>query len=157
LKPAAPGGELDRDRPVGLCEIVNIDPVGRTGARSRFLGQHGLDCVPHPDARPADDEKVEARLVDLRAEFQSLERACLPNHPVDRLEFSSGTEGQARKVAGSVQLVGGKRPNRAFGSSSLAHRAPSAADPMLSPTADRRRLLNFSSVRSLRPRSIRTG
>ena len=141
--------ELDRDRPVGLDEIVDIDPVGRPGARSRFLGQHGLDGVSHPDARPADDEEVEARLVDLRAEFHRLERARLPDHPVDRLELSGGHEGQARKVAGSVQLVGGKRPNRAFGSSKLAHRAPIAADPASSPTAARRRLLDFSSVRSL--------
>ena len=121
----APRGEFDRDRPVGLHEIIDVDPIGRSWARSCFLSQHFLDGIPHPNARPSDDEEVEARIVDLRAELHRLERTRLPDHPIDRVELSGGCEGQARKVAGSVQLISGKRPNRAFCSPKLAHLAPS--------------------------------
>ena len=56
----APRREFDGDRPVRFGEIVDVDPVGGAGPRSRVLRQHGLDRLLHADAGRADDEEVEA-------------------------------------------------------------------------------------------------
>jgi len=119
--------EFDRDRLVRLGEIVDVDPVGRAGARSRVLRQHGLDRLLHADAVRADDEEVEALLVDFRAKPHRLEGARLPDQPVDRLQLRGRGEGQAREIASAIQLIRRQGPNaRAGDSERVVHYHPSS-------------------------------
>ena len=93
----APRRHFDGDRPVRLGEIVDVDPVGRARPRSRVLGEHASDGLLHADAVRADDEEVEALLVDFRADADRLERARLPDQAVDRLQFRGRSEGEERR------------------------------------------------------------
>ena len=53
---SAPGGQLDGDRPVRIHKVVDIDPIGRTWACPRLLGQHGPDGLLHVSAVGPDHE-----------------------------------------------------------------------------------------------------
>ena len=81
------GRQLDGDRSVRIGEIVDIDPVGRTGLAPRLFGQDGLDGILHAGAVRADDKEIEAGLADLRSEADRFEGARLTDKPVDRLQF----------------------------------------------------------------------
>ena len=119
----AAGRELDRDRPVRLGEIVDIDPVRRARPGGRRLGEHGLDHLSHADAGPADHKQVESRPVDLRAELNRLERARLPDEPIDWRELRGGGEGEIGQIAGAIELAGGQGADRAPRCSNLVHHA----------------------------------
>ena len=90
------GRQLDGDRPFGIDEIVDIDPVGRARPCARLFGQHGLDRVLHAGAVGADDKQIEAGLADLGAKPDRFERARLADQAVDRLQLRRRRELQFR-------------------------------------------------------------
>ena len=74
----------------------------------------------------ADDEEVEALLVDLGAEADRFDGARLADQPVDRRQLGGGGEAEARRIAAAIELLGRQgRQVRAGGRGWLDHVSPS--------------------------------
>ena len=102
-------GKFDGDRLVGIDEIIDIDPIRRARLRRRLFGQHGLDRVLHTRAMRADDEQVEAGLINTCTEADSLEGALLSDQTVDRFKLRGRRESQIGEVGCPVKRVCRKR------------------------------------------------
>jgi hypothetical protein len=76
------------------------------------LRKNGLDTGLHAGAIGADNEQVEARLVDLRPESDRFEGALLPDEPIDRLERCRRRELQAGWIGRAVESINGQRAQR---------------------------------------------
>jgi hypothetical protein len=92
---SAAGRKFDRDWPIGLCEVVDINPIGRARAGLRLFSQHGFDGLLHACPVGADHKKVESVFVDLRAESNCFKCPRLAEHAIDRWELGRRQEGQS--------------------------------------------------------------
>jgi hypothetical protein len=100
-----PGRHFDGDRPGGIDEIVDVDPVG-PAPPLRGLAQHGLHGFRRAGAGRPDHEQIESRLFNLCAESQCLCGARLPHEAVERKQVRGRSELQGRQIGAAVKAVG---------------------------------------------------
>ncbi len=106
---AAPVRKLQRLRPVGVFEVVDVDPVGRRGCLGGLGSQVGLDGGGLARGRRAQHEDVEVVALDVGAELDGFQRPILADQPGDRNQLVRGLEGERRRVDDAAQLGGLER------------------------------------------------
>ena len=92
LRPAM--RELQRLRPVGVVEIVDVDPVGGRGRLGGLGPEVRLHCRGLARGRRAQHEHIEVVALDVGAELDGLQRPILADQPGDGLQLVRGLEAE---------------------------------------------------------------
>ena len=87
-----PSRQLERHRPVGVFEVVDVAVVGRHWFGLGRAGQDPLHGRGLAGARGSEDEKVVASLAHADAEGRGARRAILADHAVERRQLGRGDE-----------------------------------------------------------------
>ncbi|MBA7677674.1 hypothetical protein ES703_85934 [subsurface metagenome] len=74
-------------RPVGVLEVVDVDPVQGNGAVLRYLLEEVDDCGPPPGPWYARYVDVESLVLDLESELEGPDSAVLPYYLLKRREL----------------------------------------------------------------------
>jgi hypothetical protein len=96
--------ELQRARPIGIIEVVDIGPVGRRGGLGSLRPEVGLHRRGLAGGRWAQHEDVEVVALDVGAELDGFQRAILTDQLSDRVQLVGGLEAERPRVDDPAQL-----------------------------------------------------
>jgi hypothetical protein len=100
------GGERDRVRPARIGEVEDVHPVARRGPLAGHALEVVLDGARPARARRPRDEEVVARVVDLEAELDRVERSRLADRSRQGFDVGGGAERQLVREKAPPQLSG---------------------------------------------------
>ena len=111
---AAAGREVDRVRPVGVVEVVDVAPVAELVRLLLPLVQPPLDVLTDgcrlAGAGHPRDEDVVPRLVDPQPELERSHRPVLTHELGQRRDLVGAVEGEGVGVEGGAQALGRDLP-----------------------------------------------
>ena len=104
------GPQLQRSGPVGIVEVVDVAPIGRRLLVPGRPLEKGGDGGHLASARQAGGVDVEAGVLYLQPELESLERPVLPDYGLGRFELLRALKTQAARVTDPAHLFGVELP-----------------------------------------------
>ena len=105
---AVPVGELDRDRTPRIAEVVEVDPVGRSGPLGGMGVQLRLERGALTGRRRARPQRCCSPASRLEAEVDRLDRASLPDGVLQRLDLGGRCEAEFIALAAPAQVSHGQ-------------------------------------------------
>ncbi len=109
---AAAGGQAQRDRPLGVSEVVGVAPVLRLAVRGACTFEQPGDQRAATQSGRTDHEQVVAGLADADTELDGFAGALLPEDGVTGVQLRCGGKSELRGVAGAAHLRCRERRDR---------------------------------------------